>query len=454
MSAVLHRNVREPLPVAVRGAGIYLFDRAGKRYLDASGGAAVSSLGHGHPEVAAAVHRQMQALEFAHTSFFSSEPAEELATRLIALAPRGFGRGRVAFFSGGSEAVEGAIKLARQFHVEAGQRQRTHFIARRMSYHGNTLGALALSGHPGRRAVYEPMLMAAAFVSPCHPYRYQRTNESADDYADRLAGELDQEIEGLGPETVAAFIVEPVVGATLGAVTPVGRYLARVREICNRHGVLLIADEIMCGMGRCGDFFVSEQEAIVPDLITVAKGLGGGYQPIAGVLVQERVAEAIARGSGQLAHGHTYMAHPVACAAALAVIDCIRGNDLLANVKRQGQLLERRLRDTFGSQRFVGDIRGRGLLWALELVRERQTKEPFPQECQLAGHIKSRALEYGLICYPSSGTVDGRSGDHVLLAPPFTIDEAQIDELIAKLSSTLEVEVNAASRSGRWDERR
>ena len=422
---------------------MYLFDATGKRYLDASGGAAVSTLGHGHPAVVEAIRRQLDILEFAHTSFFSSDPAEVLAQRLIGIAPPGFAPGRVAFVSGGSEATECALKLARQFHVENGQPQRTRFISRRMSYHGNTLGALAVGGHAARRALYQPMLMPVSFVSPCHAYRFQEATESSTDYAIRLEQELNSEIERLGPQTVAAFIAEPIVGATLGAVHPVAGYLKRIRDVCNRHGVLFIADEIMCGMGRCGDFFVSTQEGVIPDLITVAKGLGGGYQPIGAVLVREEVAKVVAMGSGQLAHGHTYMAHPVACSAALAVIDCLQSPDLVGSVNRSGALLERLLRDAFGRNPFIGDIRGRGLFWALELVSDRATKAPFHPSNRLAQRIKARAQDLGLICYPSSGTADGTAGDHVLLAPPFTIKDIELHELIEKLASTLEMELAA-----------
>lgn len=441
MSSVLHRDLRATLPTAVRGQDAYLYDAAGKAYLDASGGAAVSCLGHNHPAVVAAMHKQIERLAFAHTSFFTNEPSERLADKLIELAPPGFGRGRVAFVGSGSEAVEAAIKLARQYHTERGEPSRTQLIARRSSYHGNTLGALAASGHAERRSIYEPMLMSASFVSPCFAYRYRAPGESDDAYGDRLAEELARRIESIGPERVAAFIAEPIVGATLGSVESVAGYFRKIRSVCDRFGVLLIADEVMCGMGRSGAWFASAQEEIRPDLITIAKGLGAGYQPIGAVMASERVISAIADGSGRLAHGHTYMSHPIACAAALAVVETMQEGDLVASVQVQGAALKQRLDAAFGQYNHVGDIRGRGLLWSIELVRDRDSKAPFDRKQNLAGRIKATAQELGLICYPGNGTADGRNGDHVLLAPPFTIGEAQQDEIVDKLSRALQREL-------------
>ena len=444
MTAVLHRDLNQPPRMAVRGRGSYLFDTEDNAFLDGSGGAAVSCLGHGHPRIADAIRRQLQRLEFAHSSFFTNEPVEQLAARLISSAPPGFGPGRVAVVGSGSEAIETAIKLARQHCVEKGEPRRTRFIARRMSYHGNTLGALAMGGHVERKSLYEPMLREATLVSPCYAYRFKEDSESLEQYGQRLVAELSAEIERLGPDTVVAFVAEPIVGATLGSVPPVQGYLSGVRKVCDRYGVLLIADEVMCGMGRCGAMFASSQEDCVPDIIAIAKGLGAGYQPIGAVLVREALLEPIVAGTGELAHGHTYMAHAIACAAALAVLETIEADDLLAAVRHHGTGLEMRLRDRFENHPNIGDIRGRGLLWSLELVRDRKTKAPFAAELRLAQKIKRQALAIGLLCYPSSGTANGRDGAHILLAPPYTVSSGELDELVDKLGRAVEAALSDA----------
>ncbi|MGG5822717.1 aspartate aminotransferase family protein [Falsiroseomonas sp. HW251] len=443
-SAVLHRDLRHTPPVAVAGEGNWIIDAEGRRYLDASGGAAVSCLGHNHPRIVAAVREQLGRLEYIHTSFFTNEPSEALAQALVDRAPAGFGQGRVAFLGSGSEAIEAALKLARQYFVERGEPQRGRFISRRGSYHGNTLGALAVGGHAGRRKLYAPILIETSQIAPCYAYRGQREDETLEQYGLRVADELDAEIRRLGPETVAAFLVEPIGGATLGSVVPVPGYLARIREICDRHGVLLIADEVMCGMGRCGEWFVSGQEGIAPDMITVAKGLGAGFQPIAAMMASERVVRAIEQGSGLLAHGHTYMSHAVACAASLEVIRIIEDESLLEAVRDRGALLSRRLHEAFGQHSHVGEIRGRGLLQSLELVADRESKRPFDARLRLAARIKATAQESGLICYPSSGTADGTNGDHVLLAPPFTVTEAEVEAIVAMLGRAMERSLRAA----------
>ncbi|RDJ20097.1 aspartate aminotransferase family protein [Bosea caraganae] len=430
MSAILHRSLTGALPVAVRGEGAYLFDRAGKRYLDASGGAAVSCLGHSSPRVIAAVREQVGKMPFAHTSFFTNEPAEELASLLIERAPEGFGAGRVAFVGSGSEAMEVALKLARQAMVERGEPERTRFIARRMSYHGNTLGALSVGGHMQRRALYAPMLMPVSHIAPCHAYRFQDEGETAEAYGRRVADELEAEILRIGPERVAAFVAEPVVGATLGCVTAVPGYFKRIREICDRYGVLLIADEVMCGMGRTGSFFASAFEEICPDIITTAKGLGAGYQPMAAVLVAQSLVDVLSAGTGLLANGHTYMSHPVACAAAVAVIRTIEEDDLLDAVNARGDELREALEARFGQHPHIGDIRGRGLFLALEFVQNRETKEPLPRALRLAETLKVKLQEAGLIAYPSSGTADGSDGDHLLFAPPYIVTSDEIAEMV------------------------
>jgi adenosylmethionine-8-amino-7-oxononanoate aminotransferase len=436
MSAIFHRTTAGEYPVAVRGEGAYLYDAAGRRYLDASGGAAVSCLGHGDPEVVAAVAAQTARLAYTHTSFFSSEPAEALAEHLVAHAPPGLSR--AMFVSSGSEAVEAALKLARQYHVERGEPGRARVIARRQSYAGNTLGALSAGGNQARRALYAPLLIDVDLVAPCYAYREQRPDESPAAYGLRAADELETSILAAGPGRVLAFIAETVSGATLGCATPAPGYFRRIREICDRHGVLLILDEVMCGMGRTGTLFACEQEGVTPDIVCVAKGLGAGYAPIGAVICSERVYRAVADGSGALAHGHTYMGHPVACAAALAVQRAVQRRELLPQVRALGAGLEERLRAAFGEHPNVGDIRGRGLFWALELVVDRESKAPFDPARRLHAAIKREALANGLICYPMGGTIDGVRGDHVLLAPPFTLAEPQLDELVEKLAASLD----------------
>ncbi len=439
MSRILHRQLRGTLPIAARGHGVYLVDAAGKEYLDASGGAAVSCLGHGHPEVLAAMHVQIDRVAYAHTSFFSTEVAEELADHLIEHAPAGLSH--VYLVSGGSEAVEAALKLARQYFVEIGQPQRRHFIARRQSYHGNTLGALAVGGNEWRRRQFAPLLVDVTHVSPCYEYRDRERGEAPEAYGERLARELEAALATLGPENVIAFCAETVGGATSGALPPVPGYFRRIRDICDRHGILLIADEVMCGMGRTGTLHAVEQEAIVPDLMTLAKGLGGGYQPIGAVLVGERIIDALLQGSGFFQHGHTYIGHPVACAAALAVQRIIQRDGLLAQVKRQGSVLHEHLRATFATHPHVGDIRGRGLFMAIELVADRGTKCPFDPTLRLHARIKAEAMARQLLVYPMGGTIDGRAGDHVLLAPPFIVTESGLATIVARLGAAVDAAI-------------
>ncbi|MCL7464054.1 aspartate aminotransferase family protein [Phaeovulum sp. NW3] len=433
---IFGRSTRGHLPTAVAGDGCYLIDAAGKRYLDGSGGAAVSCLGHSNAAVRAALHDQLDRLAFAHTGFFTSDPAEQLADTLVAAAPEGIDR--VYLVSGGSEAVEAALKLARQYFLEIGQPQRHRVIARRQSYHGNTLGALATGGNEWRRAQFAPMLVETTHIAPCYEYRGRAEGETPEAYGLRVADELEAEITRLGPESVMAFVAEPVVGATAGAVPAVPGYLKRIREICDRHGVLLILDEVMCGMGRTGHLFACAEDAVVPDMITIAKGLGAGYQPIGALLVQGRIYDAIAAGSGFFQHGHTYMGHAMAAAAANAVLAEIAERDLLTRVREQGAKLDAALRAALGQHAHVGDIRGRGLFRGVELVADRDTKAPFDPARKLHARIKAEAFEAGLICYPMGGTIDGQRGDHILLAPPFIIEDAQIDELVGKLAGAID----------------
>jgi adenosylmethionine-8-amino-7-oxononanoate aminotransferase len=436
-SRVLHRSLRETPPRAVGGDGMWLIAEDGRRILDASGGAAVSCLGHQHPRVLEAISRQASKLAYAHTGFFSSEPAEALAEHLVGEEPGGLAY--AYFVSGGSEAIEASIKLARQYFIERGEPQRQRFIARRQSYHGNTLGALAAGGNAWRREPYAPLLSQAfSHVTPAFAYHEKRDNESEADFVARLAAELEAEFQRLGPDTVAAFVAEPVVGATAGCVPAPEGYFRSVRDICNRHGALLILDEVMCGMGRTGTRHAWEQEGIAPDIQAVAKGLGGGYQPIGAMLASGQIIDTIRQGSGAFQHGHTYLAHPMACAAALGVQQVISEEHLLDNVKVLGAQLERRLTERFGNHRHVGDIRGRGLFQAVELVADRATRTPFDPALKLHQRIKAAAFEGGLACYPAGGTMDGRSGDHVLLAPPYIATSEDIDMIVDRLGHAVD----------------
>ncbi len=442
MSHVFYRHTRFEPPVAVRGDGVYIVDADGKRYLDASGGAAVSSLGHNHPRVVAAIKAQLDSLPFAHTGFFTSEPAERLADALIAQAPAGLER--VYFVSGGSEAVEASLKIARQYFLERGEPERRRFIARRQSYHGNTLGALSVGGNMWRREPFGPLLFESHHIGPCYAYRDRRDHESEEDYGARVADELEEKIAELGADTVIGFICEPVVGATLGAVPAVPGYLARIRDICDAHGVLLIFDEVMCGMGRTGHMYACGHDGVSPDLLVAAKGLGAGYQPIGAMLVSERIYSTIAEGSGFFQHGHTYMGHAAACAAGVAVQQVIRDEGLLGRVREQGEKLAQALTERFGNHAHVGDIRGRGLFLGLELVAERTSKMPFEPQRRVHARIKQEALDRGLICYPMGGTIDGVRGDHVLLAPPYIINDAHIEELVDKLGQSVDAAISPA----------
>jgi adenosylmethionine-8-amino-7-oxononanoate aminotransferase len=427
---------KQTLPVAVKGEGIEIVDSTGKRYIDASGGAAVSCLGHSNQRVIDAIKRQVQELPYAHTSFFTTQPAEELASYLVERAPQGLAH--VYFVSGGSEAIEAALKLARQYFVEVGQPQRRHIIARRQSYHGNTLGALAIGGNAWRREPFLPLLIDAHHVSPCYAYREQRPDETEEQFAQRLADELEQKILELGSDTVAAFVAETVVGATAGAVPPVREYFRKIRAVCDRYGVLLILDEIMSGMGRTGHLFACEEDGITPDLLTIAKGLGAGYQPIGATLVSDKIYQAITGGSGFFQHGHTYIGHATACAAALEVQRVIADEHLLDNVKARGEQLRSLLREHYAQHPYIGDVRGRGLFVGVELVQDRATKTPFDAKLKLHAAIKREAFQRGLMVYPMGGTVDGKIGDHVLLAPPFICTPRDIEQIVSRLTDAIE----------------
>lgn len=432
MSHIIHRSFRHIPRIAHRSEGIFIEDKQGKKYMDASGGAAVSCVGHSHPDVIAAMETQIRQLAYAHTGFFSSEVAETLADGLAADAPGDLNN--VYFVSGGSEAMEAAIKMARQYFVDIGQPNRTTFIGRRQSYHGNTLGALAVGGNEWRRKQFSPLLMDTGRVSPCYEYRDKKPTETQSQYTERLLRELEQTIESIGPGNVIGFCAETVVGATAGAVPPTPGYFRGVREICDEYGILLILDEVMCGMGRTGKLFAFEQDGVVPDLVAIAKGLGGGYQPIGALIVRDLLIDEMRARSDLFQHGHTYLGHPTACAAALAVQRVIKRDNLLENVNAQGQYLMQQLKLRFGEHEHIGDIRGRGLFLALEIVRDRETKTAFDPSIKIHSRIKELAMEHGLMVYPMGGTIDGRNGDHILIAPPFIVTSAQVDEIVDRLA--------------------
>ena len=435
MNHVFPRHTKSSLPTAVGGEGCYLIDSDGKRYFDGSGGAAVSCLGHGDEEIIAAITDQASKLSFAHTGFFTSEPAEQLADLLIDNAPPEIDR--VFFNNGGSEAVESAIKLARQYYLETGEPERSHLIARAQSFHGNTLGALAAGGNEWRRKPFAPLLIDTSHIAPCYAYRDRGNDENEFEYGQRVANGLETQILKIGPEKVMGFMAETVVGATLGAVSAVDGYFKRIREICDKYGVLLILDEVMCGMGRTGSLFASEQEDIAPDIVVIAKGLAAGYQPIGAMLCSSKIYAAIENGSGFFQHSHTYMGHALSCAAGKAVVEAIFSRGLLERVVRMGNMLNEALVSQFGQHPHIGDIRGRGLFIGLEFVADRETKTPFDPSLGVNRKLKQAAFEAGLICYPMGGTIDGINGDHVLLAPPFIIDDNQVGEIVDKLATAI-----------------
>jgi adenosylmethionine-8-amino-7-oxononanoate aminotransferase len=436
MTHIIHRSLRHTPLVAASSQGIHIIDAHNKKYIDASGGAAVSCLGHAHPDVLAAMHAQIDKLAYAHTGFFTSEVTEALADHLIEHAPGDLSE--VYFVSGGSEAVEAALKLARQYFLEIGQPERTVFVSRKQSYHGNTLGALAVGGNEWRRQPFAPLLMDVPRVSPCFEYRDRLAHESQEDYTHRLLTEIEETFIATGPQRIIAFCAETVVGATTGAVPPTPGYLKGVRHLCDKYGILYIADEVMCGMGRTGTLYAFEQDETLPDIVVIAKGLGGGYQPIGALLARSHVVDALRQKSGMFQHGHTYLGHPIASAAALAVQRVIQRDQLLPQVRARGAYLTAALRATFNDHPHVGDIRGRGLFMAVELVKERTSRSPFDHNKKLHAVIKQQAIQNGLLVYPMGGTIDGKSGDHVLVAPPFIVNEAEIDQIAALLKQSID----------------
>ncbi len=434
---IFHRNLKKEYLLVERGEGIYLIDQSGKKYIDGSGGAAVVGIGHGVKEITEAMVRQAQKVAFAHSSQFASQAAIDLAEKLTRLAPAGLSR--VYFLSGGSEAVETAIKMARQYQVERGQPQRYKIISRWTSYHGNTLGALALSGHTGRRNFYLPLIQHTPHIQPVYCYRcpFGLKPESC---ALECADDLEKTILYEGPESVSAFIAEPIVGATAGALVPPDGYFQKIREICDQYDLLLIVDEVMTGIGRTGKNFGIDHWQVTPDMIVVGKGLSSGYTPIAAVIVKEEIHRAIKEGSGAFVHGHTYSQNPLSCAIACAVLDYLEQHDLISRAAKMGTYFLLALA-SLADHEIVGDVRGKGLFAGLEFVRDKKTKDPFPPQMKLNILIANKAWAKGLITYPGGGGADGIKGDHLLLAPPFIITEEQIDQMVAILKETLK-EVN------------
>jgi len=436
MSQVFYRSPKTRYPIANRADGVYIFDEQGKRYLDGSGGAAVSCLGYNHPTVIAAIKAQLDQVPFAHSAFFTNQPQETLAQGLADKFPEQ--DARVYFLSGGSEANETALKLVRQYWLSQKRDTKYKIISREQSYHGNTLGALSVSGNAQRRVTYGPMLQDWPRIAPCYSYRHQQPGESAEQYARRAADELEKTILSADPDTVAAFIAEPIVGATLGVVAAEAGYFQRIREICDQYDVLLILDEVMCGAGRAGTYFAFEHDSIVPDIVTLAKGLGAGYQPLGATICRAFIHDSIVAAHGSFAHGHTYIGHATACAAGVAVMQIIDEQKLLPTILTTGESIRSALRNQFSDHPFVGDIRGRGMFIGIELVRDRDTRHTFNNGTELAGRLKQLAMTNGLIIYPGSGSVDGKAGTHILLAPPYIYQNNHVDELVEKLATVLD----------------
>ncbi|KAI3398841.1 hypothetical protein diail_8532 [Diaporthe ilicicola] len=436
-SAVLHRHLHHEFLNIERGEGNYLILESGRKIFDASGGAAVACLGHGNATVNQAMVDQIQKLSYCASTFFKT-PIVEQAGRAMVDTTHGH-MARAYIVGSGSEAMEAAMKLARQYFLEkeTPEPARVRFISRHQSYHGTTLGSLAMGGHVTRRAKFEPMLIdKVSKVSPCYAYRGKTHGETDEAYVQRLAVQLDQEFQRVGPETVCAFVAEPVVGAALGCVPAVPGYFKAMQEVCRKHGALLILDEVMSGMGRTGTHHAWQQEGVVPDIQTVGKGLGGGYQPVAGVLIHKNVVDALENGSGVFVHGHTYQAHVVGCAAVVAVQRIIQEGNLVANVRIMGELLGKSLQARLGSHKNVGDIRGRGLFWAIEFVQDKATKAPFPAKNNVSMEISELGLtgEYSVMVYPGAGTVDGVQGDHIIIAPPYTVTSEDIEHVVLSVS--------------------
>lgn len=444
VTSLFSRNFKKSFPTAVRGEGSRIISSDGQEYLDASGQAAVVSIGHGVQSIADAMAAQASQIAFAHTTQFHSASAEKLAARLLALAPPNFASGRVYFTSGGSEATETAIKLARQFHLESGATQKFRVVSRRQSYHGSTLGAMSVSGNVSRRAPYQPLLPEWGHVAPCFCYRCP-FDKTFPDCKIACAEDLESFLSANDASTVSAFIFEPVVGATLGAAAPPQGYAERIAEICCDRGILLIADEIMTGMGRTGKHFAVQHWSLEPDLILVGKGVASGYAPLGAVLISSRVAEAFAKGSGAFQHGFTYQAHPVSTAAGNAVLDFLEKENLFERVEPVARTLRESLAP-LAAHPNVGEIRGLGLLLGIEFVKSKSTREPFSKQENIAEKIRQAALQKNVLTYPAQGCVDGLRGDHILLAPPFILTLKETELIASALQFALNQVFPAALR--------
>ncbi|KAM0557991.1 hypothetical protein ACHAPJ_005157 [Fusarium lateritium] len=438
--STLHAKINTPPPRIVKGQGCWLETQEGHRVLDASSGAAVVSIGHDEPRVKEAIIAQLDKVAYCYNPFFTTEAAEKISSFLTESTNGAMSK--VFVVSSGTEAVEAALKIARQYFTElpTPQPSRTRFIARRQSYHGNTLGSLAVGGHRARRGVYEPILAPnVSHVSPCYPYREMKVGETEQQYVDRLAKELDDEFHRVGPDTVCAFIAETVSGTSLGCAPPVPGYFKAIKEVCDRHGALVIMDEVMSGMGRTGTLHAWEQEGVVPDLQTVAKGLGAGYMPVGALLVGNKVADTLTQGSGAFSHSQTYQGHPVACAAAYAVQTVMKEDNMLQNVREMGKVLGEKLKERLANHKHIGDIRGRGLYWGLEFVVDKESKEPFPLKEQIAGKLHKTGLgpDHGVSLIPATGNIDGVQGDMLIVSPPFTITKEEIEMLVDKVEKVV-----------------
>ncbi|KAB8275024.1 pyridoxal phosphate-dependent transferase [Aspergillus minisclerotigenes] len=439
-SHVLHNSLVSQPPTVTSASGTFITLCTGQTVLDGCTGAAVACIGHGNVDVQTAVFEQMSKVCYTHTVAFTTTAAEDLADLL--LEGNTYGLSRAFFVCSGSEATDSALKLARQYHVENNQPERTRIVARRRAFHGNTVGAMSVGSHIARRAPYEGALLLdnVSYVSPTYAYRDQLEGESEAAYTERLVQELDEEFRALGPETVMAFISEPVGGATAGCLTAPRGYYQGVRRLCDKYGILLILDEVMCGTGRTGTFFAFEQEGdgVYPDLLTLGKGLGGGYAPIAGVLAHSKVIDVLQKGTGTFIHSFTYQAHGVSCAAALAVQKVLRRDNLVLRCAAKGKWLEDALKTTFNERKYVGDIRGKGLFWGMEFVRDKSTKVPFAPEVGFTYKIVEEALRRGLCVYPGAGTVDGARGDHVIIAPPYNASDGELTSIVSLLREAYE----------------
>ncbi|KAH7417554.1 adenosylmethionine-8-amino-7-oxononanoate aminotransferase [Cadophora sp. MPI-SDFR-AT-0126] len=449
--ALLHRSLVTRPHTVVSASGSYLYLLDGRQILDACGGAAVSIIGHGDPEVTAAVLSQMQKVSYVHTTIYTTSATEDLAHFLLH-DPTSSSQHHLekAYFTGsGSEANDSAMKLARQYFVEKGDLNRTIFVARRQGFHGSTVGAMSVSANVARKVQFEGVLTLpnVVHVAPAYAYQYKLDGETEMDYSKGLVRELDEEFQRLGPENVIAFFAETVVGATTGCVPAPNGYFSGVRTVCDKYGILLILDEVMCGMGRTGTPFAFEQENVVPDIVSIGKGLGGGYAPIAGILVGKKVVDVLRNGTGAFNHGHTYQAHPISCAAALAVQKIVRREKMVEQCWKSGKVLEQTLRDRLGDCKYVGDIRGRGLFWGVEFVKNRETREPFPKEVGFGQRLQRKVFDLGVALYPGTGTVDGVKGDHILISPPYNVSPKELELIVDTLEraySLIEREIDGS----------